>query len=92
MLNYQNNKILKLIRRIGEWECNYNNTHDIYIEMSVDGEMFYLTSSRRGLFYKVQVGPLKSIITMNDEELTKELNYKAEIIADIYNLLITRGD
>lgn len=85
-------KLKKQIQTAHKHLYNYYNQHGLYTELCTDGGWLSIQCSYRGQFYKIQVCPIQSAVGIDDKALIDELNSKIKIVADIYNLLKTRGD
>ena len=90
--SYFYSKIKKQIQTAHKYLNDYYKQHGLYTELCADGGWLSIQCSYRGQFYKVQVYPIQSVAGIDDKALIDELNSKIKIVADIYNLLKTRGD
>lgn len=90
--SYCTSKLKKQLQVIHEHLNKYYKESGLYTELRIDEDWLYIQCSCRGQFYKVALCPVMTAIRTDDETLTKELDDKIGIIADIYKLLKTRGD
>lgn len=90
--NYYISKLKKQLQVIQGYLNKYHNNSGLYTELCVDEDWLYIQCSCRGQFYKVALCPIQSVVGIDDKALIEELDDKTGIIADIYKLLITRGD
>lgn len=90
--NYYISKLKKQIQIAHKYLYDYYNQQGLYTELCTDGGLLSIQCSYRGQFYKVQVYPIQSVVGIDDKALIEELDNKIGIIADIYKLLMTRGD
>lgn len=90
--SYYISKLKKKIQTINSYLNKYHKESGLYTELRIDGDWLYIQCSCRGEFYKVAIFPVMTAIRTDDETLTKELDEKLGIVADIYKLLKTRCD